>query len=649
MQTSTPLKTSSHLQGFSPVETAGSLHAFRHLKTAGSRAFSPAKKDRSQQYFGYLKTVISSKILGAVLFAFVLFFAGCQEDTGDKPDITHQELKDHVDYLASDARGGRYPGSEGGRAAGDYIRQEFKRAGLKLLGEDGFQRFQVQTGKKTGSGNWLRIDGDTAKLGKDFNPMPFSGNGQLSDSVVFAGYGVKNDSRRFSWNSYRGLNPRGRWVMVLRGAPQKERLKKFFMGQGDERKKALQARDLGASGILFVSGEGAGDELVKVNQQQGSIGIPAMHISREMANKILATTTVSELEKRISRQQKPQPFRPPVGVDGACDLITVEATARNVIGQLRSGSPGAKDRYILIGGHYDHLGMGGENTGSRRPDTMAVHNGADDNASGVAALMEIAEKLAPRQDSLQRHFLFVAFDAEEMGLIGSRHFTRHAPVPLDSIEAMINLDMIGRLRHDNSLQIGGTGTSPIGEELLHQLNQDSTFNLGMTPQGYGPSDHAAFYSSNIPVFFISTGPHLDYHTPADDPDQLNYPGLKKVADFVFRLTNQIASRHQRLAFREAGPKQQTSARHGEELKATLGIMPDFAGVVEKGLRADLVIEGKPADRAGMKKGDVITAINGKKISDIYDYMDRMSEYKPGQTITVEVRRGQQQKVLMVQL
>jgi hypothetical protein len=215
---------------------------------------------------------------------------------------------------------------------------------------------------------------------------------------------------------------------------------------------------------------------------------------------------------------------------------------------------------------------------------------------------------------------------------------------------MINIDMIGRLRDENSLQVGGVGTSLQAEEILKKINRDFQFTLGMTKEGYGPSDHSSFYSKDVPVFFFSTGPHLDYHTPEDTPDKINYEGLKKVTRYIYSLSNQLSGLDSSLTFQEAGPKNtKDQYKHGEKLKVTLGIMPDFAGIEERGLRADMVIKGKPASRAGMKNGDIITALNGKKIKDIYDYMERLSDINPGQTITVEIIRDNKEKVLMVQL
>ena len=587
-----------------------------------------------------------------LLLSGLVLLTACQKQKPVNPDITVSELREHVHYLASDELKGRYPGSEGSREAIRYMQKEFSRAGLTLKGEEGFQTFQVTTAQKPGPGNTFSIADREYTPGSDFTPMPFSGNGKVSDSVIFVGYGLKAERQGFQWNDYTPHEVKGHWVMMLRGGPDKDALRRQFMGQTKDREKALLAKDQGAAGVLFVSGPDYDpqDQLADPTLKKGNIEIPAIHIKRQIANHILGQQTIAELEKKINQTGQSLVFEASTPVTAASELLDVKADCRNVVAELKADGAPDTGSYFVIGGHFDHLGMGGEGTGSRRPDTTAVHNGADDNASGIAAMMEIAEKLVAQKDSLKRHFLFVAFDAEELGLVGSKHFLEYYPLVADSIEAMINLDMIGRLRNENSLQIGGTGTAKESENLLKQLNSKANFKLGLSPEGYGPSDHSSFYFKNIPVFFLSTGPHLDYHTPADDPDQINYEGLKKISDFVYNLSMKLSSLEPGLTFTEADSSGREMGRNQrEDLQVTLGIMPDFAGVEKRGLRADMVIGGKPADKAGMKNGDIIVALDGREVSDIYDYMDRLSEFQPGQTITVEVIREKEHKVLMVQL
>jgi aminopeptidase-like protein len=294
------------------------------------------------------------------------------------------------------------------------------------------------------------------------------------------------------------------------------------------------------------------------------------------------------------------------------------------------------------------LGLGGPGSGSRQPDTLAIHNGADDNASGVAALLEIAEKLAANRQRLQRSLLFISFGAEEMGLLGSKFFTKNPLIDLKQVKMMFNLDMVGHLNPETkAITLGGTGTAAGLDGIVQQHNGPYGFDLKLSPEGYGPSDHASFYAENIPVLFFFTGVHEQYHTPDDDTERINFAGEKSIADYAYDLILSIANRESALAYQEAGPKSRPSAGRG--FKVTLGVVPDFSSAEKAGFRIDGVRKGGPADRAGMQKGDVIVAIEGKAVKNIYDYMYRLAELKPGQRASVEFMRGDQKIILIVEL
>jgi hypothetical protein len=316
---------------------------------------------------------------------------------------------------------------------------------------------------------------------------------------------------------------------------------------------------------------------------------------------------------------------------------------------LEGSDPVLKDQYLVIGAHYDHLGFGGPGSGSRMPDTNAVHNGADDNASGTAMVMALASSLSAQRTSLKRSVLFIAFSSEEIGLLGSKYFIDHPLVDLKKISAMFNFDMVGRFdREKNSISVSGTGTSAEADSLLLGLEKGLPFTVVHAPDGYGPSDHASFYASNIPVFYFNTGVHSDYHTPFDDADKLDYDNEKSVGDFAVSIIRVVDNYPVQLTFKESGKKEQTG-RSGRRLKVTLGIMPDFAGTEKKGLRIDGVTKDGPADRGGMKKGDIITGINGMPVGNIYEYMSRLQKLKHGMTVNVEVIRNGRNEVLLIQL
>jgi hypothetical protein len=357
---------------------------------------------------------------------------------------------------------------------------------------------------------------------------------------------------------------------------------------------------------------------------------------------------IAELEKEINTNRISSGFPTGVRVKAGSEIIREESTARNVIMMLPGCNPELKNEYIIMGAHFDHLGMGGPGSGSRAIDTTGVHHGADDNASGVGAMVELAEKFALTGKSSRRSIVFTAFSAEEMGLLGSKYFVDHPVIDLKKVNAMINLDMIGRLQENRSVQVGGVGTAEGLREVVSSACDTGIIKLSLSDEGYGPSDHSSFYSRNIPVLFFTTGAHLDYHTPEDTWDKLNYEGMIPVSDLIYRIAESLANSSERLEFRESGPRTET-IRTMRRRGVTLGIMPDFAGNVKNGLRADFVTPGKPAALGGMKKGDIIISINGKPVGDIQEYMFRMSQLKHGETINVEVLRDGEKLVLLIQL
>jgi hypothetical protein len=315
---------------------------------------------------------------------------------------------------------------------------------------------------------------------------------------------------------------------------------------------------------------------------------------------------------------------------------------------LQGEDEALKNEYIVIGAHFDHLGMGGPGSGSRAVDTIAVHHGADDNASGVSMMLELAEKFALTKGTHKRSIICIAFSGEEEGLLGSKYFVDNPGIDLTKVNAMINLDMVGRLKDSSNVQISGVGTAGDFREMISSENDTNLLRLTLSEEGYGPSDHSSFYGKNIPVLFFSTGAHMDYHTPSDTYDKINYKGMVTISSLIFKVSEKLASSPDRLKFREAGPKVE-QGRPMRRKSVTLGIMPDFAGNVKNGLRADFVTPGRPAALGGMKNGDIITAINGKSVNNIQDYMFRMGQLKQGQTISVEILRNSVKMVLLIQL
>lgn len=565
-------------------------------------------------------------------------------------DISEGELQDHIKYLSSDSLKGRQTGTPGDSLAALYIKNQLASAGLVPISGDGFQRYEVTDKVIAGKKNFLSVNGEEFVASDDFMPFPFSGNSELEADIVFAGYGFSINNDSLKWNDYDDTDVKGKWVLILRGDPEPEKSASGFIPFNSDRDKALLAKDMGASGVLMVSGPltDANDTFESLSSEGYSVEIPVLRIKRDVADKVLTKTkrNVAELERTINSTRKTGGFVTGAKVYAGSEIIKIKSTTRNVVMVLPGEDEALKNEYVIIGGHFDHLGMGGSS--SRARDTVAVHHGADDNASGTGAMIELAEKFALTKGSHKRSMIFAAFSGEESGLLGSKYFTENPPVDLTKVNAMINLDMIGRLKDSSSLQIGGAGTAEGLKRIVRSLSDTTSINLAFSDEGYGPSDHSSFYGKNIPVLFYSTGAHLDYHTPSDTWDKINYPGMVMISDLIYRVAADFANNTDRLKFTEAGPKVEMN-RMMRRKGVTLGIMPDFAGNVQNGLRADFVTPGKPAAAGGMKNGDIITSIEGKKVNNIQDYMYRMGQLKHGQTISVEVLRKGKTEVLLIQL
>ena len=333
---------------------------------------------------------------------------------------------------------------------------------------------------------------------------------------------------------------------------------------------------------------------------------------------------------------------------------TEQKTTHNIIAVLPGKDRKLRNEYIVVGSHYDHLGMGGEGSGSRRPDTLGVHPGADDNASGDAVVLRLARQL--KKARLPRSVIFIFFGAEEQGIVGSKQFVEwmkhddarriNLPPDLEGIVAMVNLDMVGRMR-DSALSVSGTGTSTEFKALAEQTAERTGLLISCTPDGYGPSDQASFVAADIPVFNLTTGGHMEYHTPGDTPATLNYDGMQQALAFTRELVTRLANLPAAPDFINV-PSSNTMSH--AQFKVTLGLMPDVTGASSiPGLRADIVMPGKPAHKAGMKSGDIILEIDGKPVKDINEYMERLSELQAGTTIPVKVLRGDETILLQVEL
>jgi hypothetical protein len=575
-----------------------------------------------------------------ILYLFPLaLLLSCQ--SGYEAEITAAEIEDHIAYLASDELKGRYPGTPEDVQMTAYLAREFKKAGLKLYQRSGIQHFDIVQEIEAGEDNRFQWGNSELALNREYSIFPFSHSGTVRGEIVFAGYGFQIDGEDLRWDDYSALDVEGKLVMVLRGVPGAQVSSSPYVNYSEDRGKALLASDLGAAGVIFVSGSSYDpeDQLVELKGKQHPVSIPVVQMSRSMADQLLTEAgrdSLSILESRLAELQKASSF--PTGVEGeiSVDLRPKKMETANVIATLEGSRDGLKNEYVVIGAHHDHLGMGGPGSSSRAPDTIAVHYGADDNASGVAGVLESSEWLSAHAPA--RSVLFATFGAEELGIIGSKYLVENSPVPLENIQVMINLDMIGRLKEDRQLQIGGVGTSPGFRSLLDSINVDYGFDLKFANEGYGPSDHASFYAEDVPVLFISTGAHTDYHTPRDQLSAIDLEGAREVTAFVAELAAALANQQERIAFTEAGPKVRGSSR-GRRGGITLGLMPDMTYDGTDGMPVLAVTEGRPAAVGGIQKGDIIVAIEGKSVGNIYDYMARLDGLKEGMSIVVQVKRN----------
>ncbi len=576
--------------------------------------------------------MIKKQPLITIAIFIAISFWQCTSPIDVNPAIEKEKLKEHVYYLAAEELAGRYPATKGDTLAARYIAAQFQNTGLKLLANNGWQTFTIPQPAVVNIQKPLTLDQENAPLADSttFSIYPISSTGSPAGKVQFCGYAnnPKVDSKKegAAWAA----------LVIAEGEEMSgQSLRSLF----------IDAKNTGYEGVMVLHPWADSSFAFSTHKLRGGeTGIVSLEVSPQLSKKLLELIHVTEED--LQNEPVPSNAISEKRITLEVKRHTPVAYTQNVVA---TAIVDTTKPYIVVGAHYDHLGMGGVNSGSRQPNTKAIHPGADDNASGVAALLEMAERVQFSKDSLQKNFLFVAFGAEEKGLLGSKHFVENLPVPKEKIALMINLDMLGRMKPDSSLQIGGVGTFDYAETLLNEQNTDS-LNLGISTEGYGPSDHAVFYSASIPVLFFSTGAHLDYHTAADTAGALNYECMTLATQYITSVAMQVASSDSMYTFREAGPMNpQEQYKHGERYKVTLGIMPDFSGVVKKGLRADVVIKGKPAYKAGMKNGDIIVAINSKPVKDIYEYMTLLGDLKPGETVIVDVLRNDEKEVLLVQL
>jgi hypothetical protein len=586
-------------------------------------------------------------------------FSAWGQTLGQTPEIQSlANMKRDLYFLASEECEGRGPGTKGIDLAADYIAKQFAAAGLKPGGVEGgyFQPFTIKGGSVLEKPNSVAFTGPDKKtisveFDKGFQVMGLSGSGTVSAPVVFVGYGLQTNLK---YDEYVGHDVKGKIVVMVRRTPRYTSDKPFGGDRRNEfasleKKVALAEANKAAAIILVNDVSEPGDALPGFSYLAAATSskIPCVQVKRSVLDPVLQSglgMSLKEIEKSIDADLKPlsgpvKGWTAKVEAHVGRPMIPV----KNVIGVLEGNGPLAKE-ILVVGAHYDHLGYGGQ--GSLAKGSKAIHHGADDNASGTTAMMEIARRFAEKKDRQGRKLVFMAFSAEERGLLGSRYFCNNPLFPLADVAAMVNIDMVGKLRPDKETQkdkliVQGIDTSKNFGELVEKLNKPG-FQFSKTKGGNGPSDHSSFYDKKIPVLFFWTGTHPDYHRPTDTADRINYDGMMRIVDYVDTVVGELASVSQRPDFIQV----KGSATVGAPKGPRLGVTPNYESDKE-GVLVDGVAAGGAAEKAGLKAGDRIVEIAGKTVSNIETYMVIMSQQKVGQAIEIQILRDGNKKAVKI--
>jgi len=605
--------------------------------------------------------------LGATLLTLTLTIAdGRAASPQQAASAPASKTRTYVETLASERFDGRLTGSAGERLAADFIVSQLKRIGAKPLpGRDDYRLpFEFTAGARDG-GSTLTMKATTFSSRTDVQALSFSDNGSVTASVVFAGYGiVVPDGQEFGYDSYAGLDVKDKIVLVLRYFPEDadQKTRAVLARYSDLRYKAMAARQRGASAMLVVTGPrspNAGETIpMSFDTALSGSGIVAASISGAAAAAIIAAApaTASAPAGTLETVQKSldsaNPHVAGFAVPDATLTIRTSVererqTGANVVAYLPATATGAttglEKPWIALGAHYDHLGHGAHgNSLARKEEAGRVHAGADDNASGTAAVLAIGESLAaqPRR----RNVLLAFWSGEELGLIGSSAFVAKPPVPLDQFEAYFNFDMVGRMQ-DNKLALQAVGTSAAWPKLIEQANIAAGFDLQLQTDPYQPTDVTTFNSAGVPCLSFFTGTHPDYHRPTDTAEKIDYEDLDRVVTFAAAIARRTEDLDQPPSFTKVDPPVQSGAGRAG-MRVFTGTIPDYS-TTAKGLLLSGVVGGGPAEQAGLQKGDTIIEIAGQSITNIYDYTYALDVLKIGQPAkVVYLRDGQRHETTL---
>jgi len=511
---------------------------------------------------------------------------------------TLSNLKEHISYLADDKLEGRRAGTAGERLAMEYISKEFSEAGISPKGTEGyFQAFPINDGKQMNEGTYLMINGNSLQQGIEYFFFPFSPNQTLEASPAIALQEADMP-----------------WFIDLGETLEENKANPHFDLIGYIKDNSKRAAGRGATLVVLYNSSSNADGLEFNGKDKSELlTIPVVYLTPSAANKYLSDKTATlDLKLKV-------------------DIGEKKRTGHNVVGIIDNGAPTT----VILGAHFDHLGYGEDGNSMHRTGEQLIHNGADDNASGTSALIELA-RILKASKARNNNYLFIAFSGEELGLYGSKYFTENPTIDLSTANYMINMDMVGRLNDSTKLlSIGGYGTSPAWAQVINQHDKKLPFAVRVDSSGSGPSDHTSFYRKDIPVLFFFTGQHKDYHRPSDDWEKINYNGELSIINYIVSLISNLDKKNTgKLAFLKTREAQVGTT----SFKVTLGIMPDYT-FDGAGIRADGVTEGRPAAKAGIKAGDVIIQLGDHPINSMETYMQALNKFKKGDKTTVKYKRG----------
>jgi aminopeptidase YwaD len=599
-------------------------------------------------------TVVTSL---AILFTLLVFTLLASSSSPSISTADANRYLDDIKALTTPAMEGRGAGSKGLTRAAHIIEKRYKSLGLEPAGTHlYFQPFTVITGAQLkGKNEFALLTGDLKrklKAKQDFVPFSFSASGAARGSLVFAGYGISADE--FHYDDYAGIDVKDKIVVVMRYEPPSFGVKGGNHGMTQHSQlvsKVINARNHGAKALVLLNGklgDGEEDLLTRFGSVSGpeNSGIICLQVKNAVAEGWFKAggKSLAELQEQINASSKPASFALPESQSAslAVNIHTTRATVNNVLAYL----PGKTDEYVIIGAHYDHLGHG--NFDSLAPSQIGqIHPGADDNASGTAGVLELARLLAPQKGQLRRGILFASFAGEELGLLGSAEWVKEPTRPLGKAVAMLNMDMIGRIK-DHKVYIGGIGTGSTLKAAVEQAQQGSGFKIEYSPGGYSSSDHTSFVTKKIPVLFFFSGLHSDYHKPSDTWEKIDPESAARLLNVVGATGELLADAQERPAFIVVAEDRPAGGSGGGGYGPYFGSIPDF-GQVDIGVRFSDVKPGSPAAKAGLKAGDILVQFGDKPIKNLYDFTDALRRSKVGDVVEVQVLRDGQPVLASVKL